>query len=680
MHSNNTSPCKKYSSILNREIKVLFSGLFYGFIVLFIISCNKTSSYKNEDYKNPTTESNSLDKYSINELFKIADTLFYGAKYKSALNTYNEIINRDSTLNQAYYKRAFIYYYTSQYIKAEADIEKSLSINNLDPEALNIRGLINRYKQNYSGAYKDFKNAIELHPNYSKSYRRLASLLDSQLQYDFNSLNNDEYNKNIRLLDSVILLVNKAIELDSSDFNSHQIWMFAQYQKIYDKGYGASSRFSKDSLILKNRENWVLKQPVIKLEDYESKSYFYSYSKSENTPDSLIYAHINLLKKAIEIFPENPIYYDLLAEVYEFELDSLELSRVYRDKENKLSLSDELYFETYLKDGDFYPYVYVDQNEDFDYPLSIGIGFFLDDIKGYSTNNENFYVKFEAEFFNGYFSFLNKEGDSLNTVIDNNPLNLSNPKDLIKLKYIKADNTIYDGLNTTEENKWLGKAEFQGDIFHNWDLKEYPFDKQNIKIQFESTLDTTVLKFTQPDGYYQPDLLFNKNMEGLKAGYNVDKINFNYKYKEGKSEERFSPFITRKPIYSVGEFEVVISREGSWLLIKLFLGAFLACLISWIAFLIPTEFFDSQISVSVGAIFGAIGNKYFVESTIPAVQILTKADILNNLAILIVLLNIFLLVARKSDNINLGIFEKNLNSLIFSIFITIVTVTVIILN
>ena len=167
-------------------------------------------------------------------------------------------------------------------------------------------------------------------------------------------------------------------------------------------------------------------------------------------------------------------------------------------------------------------------------------------------------------------------------------------------------------------------------------------------------------------------------MEGLKAGYNVDKINFNIKYKEGKAEEQFSPFISRKPVYSVGEFEIIISREGSWLLIKLFLGAFLACLISWIAFLIPSEFFDSQISVSVGAIFGAIGNKYFVESTIPAVQILTKADILNNFAILIVLLNIFLLIARKSSIINLGVFEEKLNSLIISVLITIIIVSVII--
>ena len=665
-------------------MKNLFRVFVYGFIFFLNFSCNKTSSIKNEDKNNLTTESNSLDQYSINELFKKADTLFYGARYKSAIKIYDEIINRDSTLNKAYFKRAYIYLNTSQFIKAEADIEKSLSINNLDPEALNIRGLINWSKNYYSEAYKNFKNAIELNPNYSKSYRRLASLLDEQLSNDFTLLSIDEYNKNIRLLDSVILLVDKAIELDSLDFFSHQIWMSSRFKKIYDKGYGASSRLSKDSLLFRRRVNWILKQPVTRLEDYEMKSDFYIYNYNLLTPDSLVYEHINLLEKSIKLFPENPIYYDALAEVYGYQLDSLELSRVFKDKADKLSLSDELYFDTYLKGGLYYPYLYIDQNEDFNFPLIVDNTFYLDDIKGYSTNNENFYVKFEADFYHTNFNFINKDGDSLKTVINLKNINLSNPNDLINLKYINADNTVYNGFTINENSKFYAKAEFQGDIFHNWDLREYPFDIQNIKVEFESTLDTTVLRFFSAANdpllskILDQNLVTNKNMEGLKAGYNVDKINFNIKYKEGKAEEQFSPFIYRKPVYSVGEFEIIISREGSWLLIKLFLGAFLACLISWIAFLIPSEFFDSQISVSVGAIFGAIGNKYFVESTIPAVQILTKADILNNFAILIVLLNIFLLIARKSSIINLGVFEKKLNSLIISVLITIITVSVII--
>jgi len=66
---------KKYFFLVNSEMKNLFRVFVYGFIFLNL-SCNKTSSIKNEDKNNLTTESNSLDQYSINELFKKADTLF----------------------------------------------------------------------------------------------------------------------------------------------------------------------------------------------------------------------------------------------------------------------------------------------------------------------------------------------------------------------------------------------------------------------------------------------------------------------------------------------------------------------------------------------------------------------------------------------------------------------------
>ena len=45
---------------------------------------------------------------------------------------------------------------------------------------------------------------------------------------------------------------------------------------------------------------------------------------------------------------------------------------------------------------------------------------------------------------------------------------------------------------------------------------------------------------------------------------------------------------------------------------KLFLGSFLAFIISWLVFTVPKTDFGSRIDLSVGATFGAIGNKYFV--------------------------------------------------------------------
>ena len=82
-------------------------------------------------------------------------------------------------------------------------------------------------------------------------------------------------------------------------------------------------------------------------------------------------------------------------------------------------------------------------------------------------------------------------------------------------------------------------------------------------------------------------------------------------------------------------------------------------IISWIVFLIPKEEFDSRISLTVGGIFGAIGNRYFVDSTIPPVQFLTKADMINNLILLLLILNILIVIVQKNNKINFGFLEQN---------------------
>ena len=68
----------------------------------------------------------------------------------------------------------------------------------------------------------------------------------------------------------------------------------------------------------------------------------------------------------------------------------------------------------------------------------------------------------------------------------------------------------------------------------------------------------------------------------------------------------------------------------------------------------------------MGGIFGAIGNRYFVDSTIPAVQVLTKADMINNMILALLILNVFIVIVQKNDKINLGILEKNKFAMIFT--------------
>jgi len=105
----------------------------------------------------------------------------------------------------------------------------------------------------------------------------------------------------------------------------------------------------------------------------------------------------------------------------------------------------------------------------------------------------------------------------------------------------------------------------------------------------------------------------------------------------------------------------------------------LSYIISCLVFLIPKSNFGSRIDLTLGAIFGSVGNKYFVESATSMSQVLTKADLLNNLVIFLVLVNVVIVIMQDNDDIDFKRFENSKFSLIFSICTMIILSSIIIL-
>ena len=130
-------------------------------------------------------------------------------------------------------------------------------------------------------------------------------------------------------------------------------------------------------------------------------------------------------------------------------------------------------------------------------------------------------------------------------------------------------------------------------------------------------------------------------------------------YKDGKRREVYDELI----------FEILISRKGAFLYFKLFFGAVLSFIISYLVFFIDKRLFETRITLSLGGIFGAVGNKYFVESSMPEIQVLTKADLINNLIIFLIIVNIFLVIAQQNKKINVRLLEDNRNAAIFMLII-----------
>ena len=203
-------------------------------------------------------------------------------------------------------------------------------------------------------------------------------------------------------------------------------------------------------------------------------------------------------------------------------------------------------------------------------------------------------------------------------------------------------------------------------------MHDYPFDVQKLKLRIASSLDTSYVRLSESKDF---PASFSNNLS-LPEGFELKSIDF-----EEKFEKTATIFVDKEGneipmVISIGEFSINIHREGASLFIKLFPGAFLSLLLSISVFYIPMEEFDAKAQLSVGAIFAAVGNKYFVDSSTTS-NVLTASDIINNLVILIVIFNVFVIIAQRSQRLNLYWLDKEGNgvklSILFSLFIVLVT-------
>ena len=327
----------------------------------------------------------------------------------------------------------------------------------------------------------------------------------------------------------------------------------------------------------------------------------------------------------------------------------------------------------YSRTGDYFPYVPLSDEDSISFPVSYEIELHVADIYDLEVTNNYFTSYIIAGAYSDYDSvFVTKNKDVI-------PLY---PYDYIELE-LKEDmdkqssNWYYWGYDDDEKyEKFAYEYSIKNTFYHKWNLREYPFDVQTLEINFLSYRDTSFLRLV-PSENFPPT--FNEDMDNLKDGYKVLSIEPKVSYFETPYEAEFAPDVIRKEVGTRLSYEITIDRSGSYLFLKLFGGSFMAFLISWLTFFIPPKEFDSRISLNIGAIFGAIGNRYFVDSAMSGIQVITKADTISNMCVLLLIFNIIIIIVERNNQITWPFFEKSTNSLRVSAGLFILFTTLIIL-
>ncbi|HWT00959.1 MAG TPA: hypothetical protein VN256_11995 [Pyrinomonadaceae bacterium] len=93
-------------------------------------------------------------------------------------------------------------------------------------------------------------------------------------------------------------------------------------------------------------------------------------------------------------------------------------------------------------------------------------------------------------------------------------------------------------------------------------------------------------------------------------------------------------------VHSELRMGVWVYREGWGFFLKLFIGLFGAVGVAMLAFFIKPTDVDPRFGLGVGALFAAIANTYITSSLVPDTGVMTLADIINGVGILIIFLSL----------------------------------------
>ena len=182
----------------------------------------------------------------------------------------------------------------------------------------------------------------------------------------------------------------------------------------------------------------------------------------------------------------------------------------------------------------------------------------------------------------------------------------------------------------------------------SWRIDNFPFDRQKLRLSIEnSQYDSRYFVFALDTVGRSYDPRF------ALRGWVIDSCiisSGNKAYETAFGDESIGKPHTE---YSAYRVRLSIRRDAGGLFWKMFLGMYVAFLISYLCFFIHADGMDSRFGLSVGSLFAVVGNKYIIESALPESTSFTLVDTLHGITLF------FILAVVAANAYSLHLFKKN---------------------
>jgi hypothetical protein len=159
---------------------------------------------------------------------------------------------------------------------------------------------------------------------------------------------------------------------------------------------------------------------------------------------------------------------------------------------------------------------------------------------------------------------------------------------------------------------------------HNWRVGDFPFDKQQLVVHIENSIyDQNSLVFV-PD---QMGSTFDRELtlDGWRISnfeVNTDTHEYTTVFGDPSSDMLHSE-------YASFNIKLDIERDAWGLFMKIFIGMYIAFMISILSFTTKPSEMEPRFGLPVGGLFAAVGNKYIIDSLLPESSSFTLVDSLH---------------------------------------------------
>ncbi len=193
------------------------------------------------------------------------------------------------------------------------------------------------------------------------------------------------------------------------------------------------------------------------------------------------------------------------------------------------------------------------------------------------------------------------------------------PQETIGVMEAKSFDRLFAFDEVKDSKRWV-TIKFDAVVIHNWDMDDFPFDRQLLTIELEEAeLDATKIMF-----------FADRKNSGIDSkveipGWKVD--GFSIQSRLVIDETTYGdPTLSDRSTYTQTIVTIAVKREGTRLLISLLLAAYIAFALGILLLFLHPKYVDARSVVITTAMITIIGNHYIISAMLPEMPSFTLID------------------------------------------------------